>query len=149
MTLTEFLRARLEEDEKTALKAAGAVTREWSVNWHFDPDYGSDGILNLGDQQEALGAGSNRTDPLSLGQAHHIARHDPARVLVDVEAKRRIVAEIFEYEATEDGEFGCCHSAEDIATRQCPGTDPDKLPALRLLALPYADHPDYREEWRP
>ena len=20
---------------------------------------------------------------------------------------------------------------------------------LRLLALPYADHPDYREEWRP
>ncbi|MDR7253693.1 hypothetical protein J2X46_002683 [Nocardioides sp. BE266] len=22
-------------------------------------------------------------------------------------------------------------------------------PIIRLLALPYADHPDYREEWRP
>ncbi|MEU5023581.1 DUF6221 family protein [Streptomyces milbemycinicus] len=23
------------------------------------------------------------------------------------------------------------------------------ITALRLLALPYADHPDYRDEWRP
>lgn len=22
-------------------------------------------------------------------------------------------------------------------------------PTLRMLALPYADHPDYRQEWRP
>ena len=45
----------------------------------------------------------------------------PHRMLADVEAKRRIV---------------------ELASS--PGPQ-----ALRLLALPYADHPDYRPEWRP
>jgi hypothetical protein len=56
--------------------------------------------------------------------------YDPARVLAECEAKRRIVQEY------------------DWAYRQTSG---DGLwIALRLLALPYADHPDYREEeWKP
>lgn len=29
------------------------------------------------------------------------------------------------------------------------GTEPPAGPVLRFLALPYVDHPDYREEWRP
>ncbi len=44
----------------------------------------------------------------------------PARVLADCEAKRRIA-----------------HRPN------CPPW------VLRYLALPYTDHPDYREEWRP
>jgi hypothetical protein len=29
------------------------------------------------------------------------------------------------------------------------GDDPPTAPMLRFLALPYADRPGYREEWRP
>lgn len=49
----------------------------------------------------------------------------PARVLIECEVKRRIVA----LHAHQEGFF-----------------TPDEL---RALALPYADHPDYRQEWRP
>jgi hypothetical protein len=63
------------------------------------------------------------------------ARPDcPDRVLADVQAKRKIIDEAEGYHAEleygDNGEwaFDC---------------------VLRLLALPYADHLDYREEWRP
>jgi hypothetical protein len=55
-------------------------------------------------------------------RVEHIARHDPARVLADVEAKRRIV----EWDAEQPVDRG----------------------VLNILASVYADHPDYREEWR-
>lgn len=47
----------------------------------------------------------------------------PDRVRAECDAKRRIVEE---FDATEDHGYLC-----------------------RLLALPYAAHPDYRQEWRP
>jgi len=53
----------------------------------------------------------------------------PTRVLAECETKRRIVELCAYWQRPVDGLDG-----EDI---------------LRLLALPYADHPDYREEWRP
>ena len=52
---------------------------------------------------------------------------DPARVLAECEAKRRIVEH--------------CEVDHLVAS---PG-DPY---VLQLLALPYADHSDWREEWR-
>ncbi len=54
-------------------------------------------------------------------------------VLVDSEAKRRIV-DLVPVCADED--------REDAAKLQYVAT-------LKHLALPYADHQDYREEWRP
>lgn len=65
--------------------------------------------------------------------ARHIARHDPGRVLAEVAAKRRIIAEC-------------------IPSRGVPALElSDALGAtvLLFLALPYADHDEYREEWRP
>ena len=63
----------------------------------------------------------------------HFARHDPARVLAECEAKRRIVAD-------------CRHIQEatswGLLERHAEWT-------VRVLALPHADHPDYRDEWRP
>lgn len=59
---------------------------------------------------------------------------DPARVLREIDAKRRIVgdlAKVIGGEYIDDGEPVL---AEHV---------------LRLLALPYADRPGYREEWRP
>lgn len=55
---------------------------------------------------------------------------NPAAVLADCEAKRQIVATCQGYA----GEHINAGGYERV---------------LRLLALPYADHPAYREEWKP
>lgn len=113
MTLTEFLLARIAEDEEAAHGAAAAMQSNYGTgSWDVRPD----GRLGLG-------------GGLSLGVgpvAPHVARHDPARVLAECEAKRRIVEEVLPIHP-----------------------DYDPLYVQRLLALPYADHPDYQEAWRP
>ena len=53
----------------------------------------------------------------------HIARWDPARVLAECEAKREIVVEM---------------AYDGLGPREW---------ILHQLALPYAGHPDYRQEW--
>jgi len=50
----------------------------------------------------------------------------PDRVLAECEAKRHIVA---------------------MAAQLCYGNEEEA--GWDVLALPYADHPDYRDEWRP
>lgn len=60
---------------------------------------------------------------------------------------RLLLAEILRYEATIDGEWGCCHSAEAIASGEC--TAPEEVNAIALLAALYADEPGYNERWRP
>lgn len=60
----------------------------------------------------------------------------PARVLAEVAAKRRIV------QLHVSGEAWCDHCAG-------PGDIDDSCPTLRALASVYADHPDYRQEWKP
>ncbi|MGW5852100.1 DUF6221 family protein [Streptomyces sp. NPDC055254] len=82
-------------------------------------------------------------------QAEHVVRWNPARVLAEVDAKRQMLGVILRYEAKIDSEWGCCHSGDQIAAGQCEETNPNEIGALRLLALPYADHPKYRDEWRP
>ena len=61
--------------------------------------------------------------------------HTYLRAMAEREAKRRIVE--LHHTAGRSGLCDECHSK----VWPCP--------TLRLLALPYADHPDYREEWRP
>lgn len=131
--LIAFLRARLDEDE--------AVARGTTVplDWHQGP--GDDDPEWVGDEMVLMWPPEFHTpceqdkhwrgltaEPAGL--AAHIARHDPARVLREVDAKRRIVTEAAEYQA---GIYGY----------------PEMKTVLRLLALPFADHPDYRQEWRP
>jgi hypothetical protein len=53
----------------------------------------------------------------------------PSRALANVDAKRRII--------------DACRRHES------PDTFDLIDDTLRLLALPYASHPDYQEEWRP
>ncbi|WP_329474279.1 DUF6221 family protein (plasmid) [Streptomyces sp. NBC_01723] len=86
---------------------------------------------------------------LSEQRARHVALHDPARVLREIDVKRQIVRQAFEHAATIDGEWGCCHDAEAIEAGYCEEQRPNDLRLLRLLALPYADRAGYREEWRP
>src|SRR5690242_3092999 len=111
MTLTEFLRARLDEDERHARKLAE----------------------------------SDRRPVLSLATT---VNH-PERLLLEVEAKRRIV----ETHRHADYSFGNsqaeCPSmprplVESAILRDMAGCD-----TLLLLAAIYADHDDYDEGWRP
>lgn len=60
------------------------------------------------------------------------------RMLADVEAKLRIIDHCVETIASLD--------PDDPADR---ASITDLTVPLRLLALPYAYHPDYRQEWRP
>jgi hypothetical protein len=78
--------------------------------------------------------------------AEHIARHDPARVLREIDAKRRLVelhhaeqVEAINADGDERSGYWCF---------ECDG-EPFPCRTLRLLALPYADRPGYREEWAP
>lgn len=80
--------------------------------------------------------------------AGHIVRHDPARVLREVAAKRRLLGLIFAYEALDDAERGCSHTADQIAAGEC-AVKPHNIPALLALAAPYAGHPDYDPTWSP
>jgi hypothetical protein len=94
------------------------------------------------DETWAVNAGNDFLPSVEIGST--------ARVLAECEAKRRIV----EWHRLIDG-----LDAEDNPVRGCcnciaSGAVPPYLIAgpcmtSRLLALPYADHPDYREEWRP
>lgn len=121
MTLTEFLRARLDEDEAITRSYArpgspiGTPTDE-SVGHIYSPDCSRD---READVEGFLG-----------GVA------DPDRVLAEVDAKRRIVEHTEACKADrnrrDDGESRYREMWWTCVT----------------LAKVYADHPDYRE-WKP
>lgn len=77
----------------------------------------------------------------------HIARHDPARVLRQVAALRVVVEHSLQSMATVDGEWGCCHSAEEIAKGNCLYEKPDKDEGIRAIASIWSGHETYRQEW--
>jgi hypothetical protein len=113
LTITEFLLARIAEDEAVAGYGESARGDDWALGWVYDQ-----------------------------GDAIEIRR---SRVLAECEAHRRIVEE---------------HTSDWIGCERCvlgvtvewgdPEVDYYDGPCLtmRALASVYADHPDYREEWR-
>lgn len=148
-TLADWLSARLDEDEAVARAATAGP-------WRYDAMK-----VNSVDRQESVFAGEAgmrattvastgpEDDRQSMVDAAHISRHDPARVLAEVAAKRAIVDQAYGTAATIDGEWGCCHEPAQIKRGECPSTDMSVDPYLRHLASVYADHEGYREEWRP
>lgn len=135
--LVDFLRARLD-DEQTARAAGGRWLVLPGKNWVTAPS-----AKQQPDPDHRV-AVAPRTKELI-----HIARHDPARVLREVDAKRDLIRLAFEYAASVDEEWGCGHNADQIAAGHCAWLRPDELTTLRLLALPYQAHPDFRPEWAP
>ncbi len=103
MTLTEFLLARIVEDEARAERAGRSRIR---AAVHDNLGCYADDVV-------------------------FVAHHGPSRVLAECEAKRRVVEAVRSHR---EGEW------ED---------DPIHDHVLTALALPYADHPDYDESWRP
>jgi hypothetical protein len=71
----------------------------------------------------------------------------PARFLAECEAKRRIV----ELHSPDPYYGGCELDGVHRPPHDGDPVDVDPYPCetLRLLALPYSNHLDYREEWKP
>lgn len=112
VTLTEFLTARLDEDEARTTVAASQRGQ---------------GLL---DDAKVLGGVDQ---PFT-----------PARLLAEVEAKRQLIH--LAYEAT--GLDMDKDLDRDLDARQVSGIEFVGERMLRALALPYADHPDFRDAWR-
>ncbi|MGD6750970.1 DUF6221 family protein [Streptomyces sp. BH105] len=116
--LVQWLGEQYDEDERTAK----AVQWDGSGN-RLSWDLPASATVDVGEDEFYAG---DRTI------ANHIVRHDPARVLREIDAKRQLIAKAAQLQAqVGDDPFA---GVEDL---------------LRLLALPYADRPGYREEWRP
>jgi hypothetical protein len=111
LTLTEFLLARIAEDEDRANLASAT---QWFTTHNIQ---------------------GRATKQYGTLTAEFMIRWDPARVLAECEAKRQIVAQCV------DG-LRC-----DMECLEGHGGNFDDI--LGALALPYTDHPDYCEEWRP
>ena len=75
------------------------------------------------------------TDRWFASHNNAITSMAPHRAVVEVEAKRRILEE---HDPAHDP---CDAHDANFETIPCP--------TLCMLALPYAEHKDYREEWRP
>jgi hypothetical protein len=130
--LIAFLAARLDEDQAVAL---AATPGSWRDEGGYVTDIGPDGlslvqVTDYGTQDDY----GNDSRPQGHADSAHIARHDPARVLREVEAKRRILAE---------------HYPQDPCDAHDPSFNTIPCDTLLLLALPHSDHPDYKEDWRP
>jgi hypothetical protein len=130
--LVAFLRARLDEDEQAALgtldplaligRHRGKPEQRWKVTESGRAIIDADG-------------NTLRAKDVFPAEAEHIVRHDPARVLAEVDAKRdvlRLAERAHDYHATFVSGFAA--AMED---------------ALRKFALAYADHPAYRAAWAP
>jgi hypothetical protein len=117
--IVEFLAARLNEREQLARAVEHAV----------------------GDQYDALMAGLGDTYQLGIVSLYWRS-HDPARVLAEVAAKRRVMER---HHADDDGSCVGCGFYNDETRRV---EDINECPELRDLAAPHDQSPDYDPAWR-
>ena len=144
--LAEWLRAQLNEDERTARAATWC---DEAAAWHAEPSpFGARDGGQRWYVEDAMDDGVvTHVDPVASddeGVARHIAAHGPARVLREVDAKRRIVS------AYEDAVTAFDNTELGTDLHDLMGGSVNSLRyALQALALPYADRPGFKEEWRP
>jgi hypothetical protein len=156
--LVQFLRDRYDDETRIAGAATpGPWAWEPCEDRGWETDNGPTLVSPATDERErvevAAGWGHDAWGMhVSDADAAHIAAHHPARVLADVEAKRELVK--LHGRAVLRAGGGAQYFDTETVCRSCePNYQFRELSwpctTLRLLALPYADHPDYRDEWRP
>ena len=112
MDLTEFLLARITEDE-ARYRELDEFEAKLNEPWRaFDP--------TVRDATQMF-----------------MTRAKPSHLLAECDAKRRIIRHAKSWLVNDHGRPH--ETALRIAGQE----------TLLSLALPYADHPDYRDEWRP
>jgi hypothetical protein len=130
--LADFLRARYAERRSLAEAASPGP---WRPNEDGDEVLAVDG-LTVADGFALSGRQLRAT-------VDHIAANDPSAVIADCDIKLRIINEVVpEIDAMDDridGEWGVGDP-----------TERESMTLLRLLAQPFAGHPDHKgEEWAP
>lgn len=130
MTITEFLEARITEDESDARAASPGP-------WKWDGEAAEDEAFLYGPNDDAVlfayGVHSQGFLECSGEDRAHIARNNPTRVLAECAAKRQIID--LHKAFGEQNERGA--KAMWFATGG----------VLKILATVYDDHPDYQQEW--
>jgi len=120
--IVKFIQDRLEEDEAAAMNSQNILSGSWYV------DAGGN-ILDKSPGGELIAPGTG-SGALDSADAIHIARHGPARTLIEIAAKRRMLGELtrwpFEYR---------------------PGCNDNAHLFVHLMAVAWNDHPDYLPEW--
>ncbi|MFJ9387723.1 DUF6221 family protein [Nocardioides sp. NPDC101246] len=151
MTITEFLLARIAEDEAAARAAAHDGERWRTLKEDYRLAVAIDNGMKWGGETVAYDEGRPSEE-----QSAHIARHDPARVLAECEAKRRIVercrpmyavafreSERLLAEAFDQERFQITASSSSPIW---PFAAAERI--LLDLAQSFADHPDFDPAWR-
>jgi hypothetical protein len=142
--LARWLGQQLDEDARTAREALRYVAADW-VRDEAENVVRAAGLTAAGEEAVAITAARWQHPMIETpGVTGHIAEHDPARVLREIDAKRQILRAL--------------ESAEVALRNTEPGKEPHELmtgaanslrAAARMLATAYADRPGYRESWRP
>ena len=141
MGIVEFLEARIAEDEAVAKAALhhprtyNKATQDFDQTGTDNGSWHTSSFCDPSDQRMVEGVGITiyNEGGHTAEQADHIARHDPARILREVVAKRALMA------------------SHDIGRDPCEAHDAmyESVPCdviLHLAAI-YSDHPDFNEEW--
>lgn len=132
--LVAFCRARLDEAEQTAL------------DWQRHKEALTEQFMNDPRRQHVRLRREPVTDA-QIAEYAYKARFDPDRMLADIAAKRRILDEHAIEQTRAVGE-GLRVVDVDVC-RTCSNKHGVPCLTVRLLAEPYADHPDYQEKWKP
>jgi hypothetical protein len=131
--LVAFLRARLDEEEGVARAATPGP-------WEGVVDHHQRGEVNASVWADSINYYIAET--ITSGERHeadarHIGNHDPARTLADVESGRQAIAH---YERV------AAHRWKQLDYELAVGAVEVQL---KIRALAYAGHQDYRQEWKP
>lgn len=138
--LVRWLAACLDEDERIA--RAVRVPHDWHQGPGDDPEWTDEEMVCMWPpefhtpyERDKHWRGLTVEGP---ELAAHIAEHDPARVLAEIDAKRGILGDL-----AEEIRWGARKGLDyQDGVNACERT-------LKRLALPYADRPGYQESWRP
>lgn len=140
----EFLNARLDEDETMAKAAALRFPGPWQQAQAPDsPLPAAVSLYDANDESLAVTRGNYA--------AAHIARHDPARVLREVEVWRGMLLDFHMPPAAGVGIPalpGDLPTPRELHAKEL-GFRLALLAALKAKIATYSDHPDYRQEWKP
>lgn len=150
--IVEFINARLDEDEQIANGAEwpswGVESRQGklvidtgagSMGWKFG---GPSAVFHCDDPEDGC-LDYQRT---AEQEAAHIIRHDPARVIREVAAKRAILAEHEPDSADSRGRHPCRGCGVDNSGGWSVD-DINECPTLCAVAIAYSDHPNYDPMW--
>lgn len=126
--LARWLGQQLDEDERIARGADPGPWKSESLGRH------DQAAIKLAAPTSLIQFDGSR----AAANGMHVSRHDPARVLREIDAKRQLLNLYAEVAAND---------VDDV--EYANGWANALGVAVRLLAAPYSDRPGFREEWSP